>query len=141
MRRLLAVVLAACTLTPVACTNHKKKMDERVKTREEAKKEFEDKEEAKRKAAIPKIEPAHLEPFWDDAAFLKVGSGKPCPEGVWAMFSTAPGEDAEKAANEAKRGDYLPKVKGATYVTTLNVDTGVKVLPYNAKKKALPVEH
>jgi hypothetical protein len=131
-------VFTALALT--ACTNHKKKMEERVEKREKAKDAFEKKEEDKRKAAIPKIEPAHLEPFWDDPAYLKVTSGRPCPEGVWTLFSTAPGEDAEKAENEKKRPDLLAKVKDATYVVVLNVDTGVKVLPYNEKKKSLPVQ-
>jgi hypothetical protein len=138
VRGILTLALAALALS--ACTNHKKKMEDRVKARDDAKDKFEKKEEEKRKAAIPKIEPAHLDPPWDDPAYLKVTSGKPCPDGVWAMFSTAPGEDAEQAANEKKRPELLPKVKEGTYATVLNVDTGVKVLPYNTKKKVLPIE-
>jgi hypothetical protein len=136
-RGLFAVTLAALALC--ACTNHKKKMDERVKKHDDAKVDFEKKEDDKRKAAA-KFEVAQLEPPWDDPAYLKVTSGKPCPDGVWAMFSTAPGEDAEKAANEKKRAELLPKVKDGTYVTVLNVDTGVKVGKYNEKKKVLPIE-
>jgi hypothetical protein len=140
LRGLLLISLVPLVFGTGGCTNHKKKMEERVKKRDDAKDAYEKKEDEKRKAAIPKIEPAHLDAPWDDPAYLKVTSGKPCPDGVWALFSTAPGEDAEKAANEKKRPELLPKVKEGTYVTVLNVDTGVKVLPYNSKKKALPIE-
>src|SRR4051812_11374392 len=102
MRRLWGCAVFVA-LALAACTNHKKKMEDRVEKREKAKDAFEKKEDEKKKAAIPKIEPAHLEPFWDDATYLKVTSGRPCPDGVWTLFSTSPGEDAEKAENEKKR--------------------------------------
>jgi hypothetical protein len=138
MGRVLAT-LSLISFALCACTNHKKKMEERVQKREDAKAVFEKKEDDKRKAAAA-YDVAKLDAPWDDPAYLKVTSGKPCPEGVWTLFSTAPGEDAEKAANEKKRPDLLPKVKDGTYVTVLNVDTGVKVGHYNEKKKTLPVE-
>lgn len=136
--RPLALVLLA--LTVVSCTDHKKKLKEMEAAREQAKKDLEAKAEAKRKAAIPVIEPAHLEAPWDDPKYQRVATGKPCPEGLWALFSQTPGEGAEKEANEGKRAGLASKVREGTYVTNLRLSGGVTVHPYNAKKKTVSVE-
>ncbi|MBS1153812.1 MAG: hypothetical protein H6Q89_5510 [Myxococcaceae bacterium] len=130
------VVLAAAG----GCTDQKQKMAEAQKARAEAKKAFEAAEEARRNAGKPKIEPAKLEPFWADPAYLRVKTGKPCPEGMWALFPETPGEGAEKEANEARRAELAAKVRGSTFVAVLPFDTGVTLRKYNAKKKALTVQ-
>lgn len=132
----LGVVLALAG----GCTDSKTKMAEAQKARAAAKKAFEDAEEAKRNAGKPKIEPAKLEPFWDDPAYLRVKTGKPCPEGLWALFPETPGEGAEKTANEAKRAELAAKMRSSTFVAVLPFDSGVTLRKYNAKKKALTVQ-
>jgi hypothetical protein len=129
MRRVWLVVLIA-----VACTNHEQKLKERIEQREQAKKDLEKAAEDKRKAAIPKIEPAHLEPYWDDAAYLRVTTGKPCPEGLWSLFPKNPEHGAEK------REELVAKMRAAKFVTNLRLSGGVNVLPYDARKKSLTVE-
>lgn len=133
MRWLLVFALVA------GCTDAKAKMEAAAKARNEAKKALEAAEEAKRNANKPKVERAKLDAFWDDPAYLRVKTGKPCPEGLWTLFPEAPGEDAEKAANEAKRAELLAKVKDATFVAVLPFDSGVSVRKFNAKKKQLTV--
>src|SRR6185436_14728860 len=93
-----------------SCTDHEKKLKERVEAREQAKKDLEKAAEAKRKAGIPVIEPAHLEAPWDDAKYVRVGTGKPCPEGSWALFPQVPGEGDEQKKNEAKREGYVKQL-------------------------------
>ncbi len=122
------------------CTDSKKKMAEAQKARAEAKKAFEEAEELKRNAGKPKIEPAKLEPFWADPAYLRVKTGKPCPEGMWALFPETPGEGADKTANEARRSELAAKNHAATFVAVLPFDSGVTLRKYNAKKKAMTVQ-
>lgn len=131
----LAIVAAAA-----ACTDSKAKVEAAQKARAEAKKALEAAEEAKRNANKPKFEPAKLEPFWDDPAYLRVKIGKPCPDGMWALFPETPGEGAEKEANEARRAELAAKAKEATYVAVLPFDSGVTLRKYNPKKKALTVQ-
>lgn len=136
--RSLAAVLSVALLS--SCTDHDKKLKEKIEQREQAKKDYEKVSEAKRKAAIPTVEPVHLEPPWDDATYTRVATGKPCPEGTWALFKETPGEGDEKKANDAKRPDLVKKVTAGTYVTNLRLSGGVVVHPYNAKKKTITVE-
>jgi hypothetical protein len=132
---LLAVVVFACS-----CTDHSKKMKEKMEQREQAKKDLDKVAEAKRKAAIPVIEAAKLDPPWDDPKYTRIATGKPCPEGTWALFSTAPGEGEEQKKNEARREELKAKVREGTYVTNLRLSGGVVVHPYNAKKKTTTIE-
>ena len=115
-------------------------MEERQRIRDAEKKAFEDAKEAKRLAAIPKIEPAKLDPFWDSPDYLRAFNGKPCPEGLWALFHDTPGEGAVKAANEGKRAALAEKVKASTFVAVIHSGGGLEVRPYNKKKKRLTVE-
>ncbi len=135
-----ALVVLTVLAVGAGCTDSKKKMAEAQKARAEAKKAFEEAEEAKRIANKPKIEPAKLEPFWADPAYLRVKTGKACPEGMWALFPQTPGEGAEKEANEAKRAELLAKVRASTFVAVLPFDSGVMLRKYNPRKKALTVQ-
>ena len=124
-----------------SCADYKKKTLEKQKARDEAQQAQLDKDEAKKKAAAPKIDRAKLDAPWDGPDYLKVQTGKPCPEGMWALFAETPGEtDGEKAANEAKRADFAEKMKAATFYAILPQGTGVTLGKYNPKKKVLPVE-
>jgi hypothetical protein len=129
------VLVLAC-----GCTDAKQKMKEREATRAAEKKAQEAAAEAKRKAGQPKFEAAQLEPFWSDPAYLKVATGRPCPEGLWALFPETPGEGAVKEANEKKRPELLEKMRAATFVAVMPFDTGVRLKKYNAKKKKMAVE-
>lgn len=135
------LVCCALGLTLGSCSDTKKKMEERQRARVEAKKQYEQSEEEKRKAEQPKIEPANLGPFWDDPSFGKVALGKPCPEGLWAIFpGPAPGEGEQQAANEANRATLAQAARQKTYVTKFSLPNGVALQDYVAKKRALPVE-
>ncbi len=136
----LGVVLLLALTCFSSCTDRKKKMQEAQRVRDAEKKAFEDAKEAKRIAAIPKIEPAKLDPFWDSPDYLRTYNGKPCPEGLWALFPETPGEGAAKEANEAKRAALAQKVKAATFVAVMHSGAGLEVRPYNKKKKRLTVE-
>ncbi len=133
-----AVGLLVCSLS--GCSDYKKKTLEKQKARDEAQKAQLDKDEAKKKAAAPKIDRAKLDAPWDGPDYLKVTTGKPCPEGLWSLFPGTPGEGAEKEANEAKRAEYAAKLKGATFYAILPQGTGVTLGKYNPKKKSIPVE-
>lgn len=134
---LLGVLLLA---TASGCKSGSDRMKERQKAREAEKKAQEDAAEAKRKASEPKIDWAKLDDFWEPPGAVKIASGKPCPEGLWALFPTTPGEGAEQQANEAKREKLLEKVMGQTYVVQLRHNQGVELRKYNAKKKRLTIE-
>lgn len=134
----LAPVLAALAL---GCADRSKKIEEAQKKRDAEKKAQQEAAEAKRKAAAPKVEEAELEPFWGDPAYIRISTGRPCPEGLWALFSGAPGEtEAERAANEKKREAYVAKLRGATFVTVLAHGGGLTLRKYNKKKKRITVE-
>ena len=132
-------LLMALTLGS-GCVDRKKKMQDAQRVRDAEKKAFEDAKEAKRLAAIPKIEPAKLEPFWDAPEYLKAINGRPCPGGLWALFAETPGEGAVKDANEAKREELAGKVRGATFVAVIHSGAGLDVRAYSKKKKRLTVE-
>jgi hypothetical protein len=134
------VLLGLLLLGGAACTDQKKKIQEAQKERAAARKALEEADEAKRKAALPKIEPAQLEPFWSDSAYVKVSTGKPCPEGLWALFPQTPGEGAAQEANQARRAELLAKVRATTFYAVLPFGTGVTLRKYNPKKKRLTVE-
>ncbi len=138
-RRAGIALLIALTLGS-GCVDRKKKMQDAQRVRDAEKKAFEDAKEAKRLAAIPKIEPAKLEPFWDAPEYLKAINGRPCPDGLWALFSETPGEGAVKKANEAKRDDRADKMRGATFSAVIHSGAGLDVRAYSKKKKRLTVE-
>jgi hypothetical protein len=123
-----------------ACTDHEKKLKEKIEQREQAKKDLEKVAEAKRKAAIPVVEAAHLEPPWDDPKYQRVSTGKPCPEGLWALFPSTPGEGEEQKKNAARREELAKQVHEGTYITNLRLSGGVVVHPYNVKKKTVTIE-
>lgn len=133
------LVLTALTLA-TGCTDQKKKMQEAQKKRDAEKKAFQDSEEAKRKAAAPKIEAAKLEPFWGDPKYVRASTGRPCPDGMWSLFPGTPGEGKEQDANEQRREELIEKVRAQTYVAVLSHGGGVSLRKYNAKKKTLTVE-
>ena len=137
MRPVLPLLLVGSLL---ACTDHSKKMKEKLEQREQAKKDLELAAEKKRKAGIPVIEPAKLDAPWDGPAYVRVAPGKPCPDGLWAMFSATPGEGDEQKKNDARRAELVEKVKAGTYVTNLRLSGGVVVHPWNAKKKSTTIE-
>lgn len=137
--RKVAVVLGVL-LSLTGCKSSSDRMKERQKARDAEKKAQEDAAEAKRKAAEPKADWAKLDEFWEPPGAVKIASGRPCPEGLWALFPATPGEGAEQAANEAKRAALLEKVMGQTYVVQLRHNQGVEFKKYNAKKKTMSVE-
>ncbi len=139
-RSLTFALVAALSVGTTGCRDARKKVEEAQRRREAERKAYEDEKEAKRLAAIPKIEPAKLDPFWDSPTFLKAVNGKPCPEGLWALFPETPGEGPEKDANEAKRASLAEKVRGATFVAVMHSGGGLELKPYNKKKKRLSVE-
>ncbi len=82
------------------------------------------------------------DPFWDDPSLVKVYADGACPEGLWALFKQpAPGNDpAAKKANEAKRAEYVAKLKGTRFVTRMRAPSDVKLLDYDLRKAELPLE-
>ncbi len=136
----LTVLALVVPLMVCGCTDHSKKMKEKMEQREQAKKDLDKVAEAKRKAAIPVVEAAKLDPPWDDPKYQRVATGKPCPEGLWALFAPVPGEGEEQKKNAALKDELGKKVREGTYVTNLRLSNGVKVHPYNAKKKTTTVE-
>ena len=128
----LALVLGVA-LAGAGCTDAsaKKKMRDAQKRLDTERKAFQEAEEAKRKAAAPKIEQAQLEPFWGDPSFLRVSTGRPCPAGLGALFPTA-GAPADPAT--------VSRLRASTFVTVLANGAGVAVRQYNPKKKTLPVD-
>lgn len=139
--RLGGVAALAAAVLASGCTDHAKKLKEREAARAAEKKKLDEATEAKRrKDAQAKIDRAQLEPFWADPAYLPVKTGRPCPDGLWTLFPTTPGEGRVQEVNEAKRPELLAKVRDATFVALMPFDTGVRLRKYNAKKKTLTVE-
>lgn len=123
--------LLGVTLCLAGCGDQAQKMRDRQKRLEAERQAFQKAEEAKRKAAAPKVEPAVLEPFWGDASYLRVATGRPCPDGLGALFP-APGA--------ARDDEAIARLRAATFVTVLSHGNGVTLRPYRAKKKSLTVE-
>jgi len=126
-----------------ACTNKEDKADkmkDAQKKRDAEKVAFEKEAEEKRKAAAPKVTQAKLDAPWDGPDYVPIATGKKCPEGLWALFPSTPGEDAEKAANEKKKPELAKKWKSATLVAVMHHGTGVTLKKYDKKKKHLAVE-
>lgn len=132
------VALASLALA-LGCTDKTEKMKERQKQRDEEKKTFEKQAADAQKAAAPKVDAAKLDATWDSADYVKIANGKKCPEGLWALFPSTPGEDAEKAGNEKKKPELAEKMKKATFVAVLHHGLGVTLGKYDKKKKALTV--
>jgi hypothetical protein len=127
-------------LGAAGCGDPRRKMEQKQRQRDAEKKAFEEAKQAQLKAAMPKLERARLEAPWAAPAYLEVTPGRPCPEGVWALFPDTPGEGDAKQANEARRADLLAKVRSATFVAVLPLGGAVAVGRYDARKKSLGVE-
>lgn len=125
-----ALILGLAFAGP-ACTDSKKKMRDAQKRLDAERKAHQEAEDAKRKAAAPKVEQAQLEPFWADPSYQRVATGRPCPEGLGSLFPTpgAPRDD-----------ETVARLRAATYVSVLSHGNGVTVRQYNPKKKVLTVE-
>lgn len=142
-RSLLLVALVGPLV--LGCPSGKKKAEERAAARQaeieqaRADRKAAQDQPAKEAAAAPAV---RLEPFWDDAAYLKVSPDGACPEGLWALFpGPAPGDDAAaRKANEAKRAELARSLKDATVLLKLRVGDSLKLLDYNAAKGELPIE-
>lgn len=126
------VLVLGVALAGAGCTDSKKKMREAQKRLDAERKTHQEAEEAKRKAAAPKVEQAQLEPFWGDTGYVRVATGRPCPEGLGALFPS-PGAPSDAGAAAAK-------VRDSTFVTVLSHGSGVELRQYNPKKKTLTVE-
>lgn len=134
------LLLTMLIVAAAGCKSGSDRMKERQKARSAEKQAQEAAAEAARKAAEPKLDWAKLDDFWDPPGAVKISSGKPCPDGLWALFPATPGEGKEQEANEARRATLLEKVKGQTYYVQLRHDQGVTLRKYNAKKKTLTIE-
>jgi hypothetical protein len=133
------LALVALALCP-ACVDHKKRQREAQEARAAERKAYEAAVEEKRKAAAPKVERAQLDAFWDPPGHLRVTTGRPCPDGLWALFPETPGEGPVKEANEGKRAELAERVRAATFVAVMPHGTGLALRKYNAKKQKLTVE-
>lgn len=134
-------VLVLATLTFVAgCTDKSARMKEAQKKRNAEKEKFEKDAEERRKAAAPRVDAAKLDAFWDGDDYLKIATGKKCPEGLWALFPSTPGEGSEKEANEKKKAALAEQLKGKTFVAVFHHGLGVDLKKYDKKKKVLPVQ-
>lgn len=122
------------------CSDKTQKMKDAQKRRDEEKKTFEKEADDRRKAAAPKVDAAKLGEAWDSPDFVTIGTGKKCPDGLWALFPSTPGEDSEKTRNEAKRPELAEKMKQATYVAVFHHGTGVTLGKFDKKKKTLTVQ-
>jgi hypothetical protein len=141
MIRSLVTAWAVLTLALLAgCSDKAEKMKEAQKRRDAEKVAFDKEAEEKRKAAAPKVTQAKLDAPWDGPDYVSIATGKKCPEGLWAIFPSTPGEDSEKAANEKKKPELAEKLKQATFVAVVHHGTGIAFRKYDKKKKVLPVE-
>lgn len=127
----ISVLVLGVALAGAGCTDSKKKMREAQKRLDAERKANQEAEEAKRKAAAPKVEQAQLEPFWGDTGYVRVATGRPCPEGLGALFPN-PGATSD--------ADTAAKLRDSTFVTVLSHGSGVELRQYNPKKKTLTVE-
>ncbi|MEW5741848.1 MAG: hypothetical protein AB1938_23235 [Myxococcota bacterium] len=140
MVRFIPVGIACLSLSlALGCTDKTEKMKERQKIRDEEKKTFEKQALEAQKAAAPKVDAAKLDAEWDSPDFVKIANGKKCPEGLWALFPSTPGEGSEKDANDKKKPELAEKMRKATYVAVLHHGLGVTLGKYDKKKKALSV--
>lgn len=137
LRTLCAVVPLALA---VGCTDKSEKMKEAQKRRDAEKVAFDKEAEERRKAAAPKVTQAKLASPWDDPDYLPIATGKKCPDGLWSLFPSTPGEEGEKDANEKKKPELAEKMKQATFVAVVHHGSGVTFRKYDKKKKLLPVE-
>jgi len=133
------VALLALSLAG-GCSDKTQKMKDAQKKRDEEKKTFEKEAEERAKAAAPKVDAAKLSDAWDNPEFLKIATGKRCPDGLWSLFPSTPGEDAEKARNEAQKPELADRMSQATYVAVFHHGTGVTLGKYDKKKKVLAVQ-
>lgn len=143
MRTATPVVLAAALLgvAGLSCSDGSKRIEERQKAIEESRAELKAKAEAKSAAKAPDEPPVKLDAFWDDPSYLTLRPDGPCPEGLWALFpGPAPGEGAERKANEAKRADYAAKLRQATFLARLRPASGLTLQPYDAPKGQFSLE-
>jgi hypothetical protein len=124
----------------LGCTDNTEKMRAAQRRRDEEKKAFEKQAEERRKAAAPKVGAAQLEATWDSPDYLPIATGRKCPEGLWALFPSTPGEGAEKQRNEQKKAELAEAMRQATFVAVMHHGTGVTLGKFDKKKKVLPVQ-
>ncbi|MBL8912739.1 MAG: hypothetical protein JNM17_18740 [Archangium sp.] len=135
------LAVAVLVLSSSGCVDNKKKMREAQAKRDAEKLANEKAKEQKIKDSAPKVDRAKLGPEWDSPDFLKIGLGRPAPEGFWSIFPGAPGDTPDEIArNEAKRAELAQKMKDSTFVVILTHGNGVTMRKYNAKKKQLTIE-
>ena len=141
LRRPFAVAFVAA-LALAACKDQKVVAEQKQKALEAAKAAQKAAEEAKDKAGGgTKTAGVKLEPFWDDAAYLRVAPDGQCPEGLWALFpGDAPGDGDQKKANAAKRDEIAKKLRESTFVVRLKAPVTVTLKDYDAPKGVFPLE-
>jgi hypothetical protein len=131
MRLLSCTLVLGLGLAGAGCNDAETRVREQKKRIDAERKAYQEAQEAKRKAAAPKIEVAQLEPFWGDSSYSRIMTGRQCPEGLGGLFPGAPTPADEATAS---------KLRNATYVTVHSHGIGVTIGRYDPKKKALAVE-
>lgn len=141
MRRWGTPLLALLALSLAGgCSDKSQKMKEAQKRRDEEKKTFEKEAEERRKAEAPKVSAAQLGSEWDSPDFVKIATGKKCPDGLWALFPSTPGEGSEQERNAQKKPELAEAMRKATFVAVFHHGTGVTLGKFDKKKKVLPVQ-
>ncbi len=134
------LVLAAL-LALAACKDQKRVAEEKQRALEDAKAAQKAAEDAKERGGGPKTQAPRLDPFWDDAAYVRLTPDGPCPAGMWALFpGDAPGDGDEKKANAAQRPALAQKLREATFVLHLKAPATVTLKEYDAPKGVFPLD-
>jgi hypothetical protein len=114
------MTLAACVALAAACSEKKER-------------------EPPAEKAPAEEAPAKLDPYWEDASYIKISDDGPCPDGMWALFpGDPPGQDAaEKKANQARREALSKKLRDATFILKTN---DIQVGEYDSRKGEIPLQ-